>query len=151
MTHFLDLAEALSLYPSVINLHLKVELLSSSTGRIGTPGYLFLYEIENGLTEEANYGMVLAETIGFPPSLMQVARETSNRFNERMASAKSTHGLSYNSMKKYKVYHRLVWRLRQAMEHGRFVDQEGLHAFMAEQRDKVLRELEDIPEAVVDK
>lgn len=76
-THFMELVEVLDVYPNVVNLHLRVEHKTTSTG------YKYLYKVEGGPNKEVGYGLNLARQMKFPESVMRPAQAVFDKLQEK--------------------------------------------------------------------
>jgi DNA mismatch repair ATPase MutS len=78
VTHFIELCQLATLYPSVTNLHLRIEAPSASSRM------RYLYKIASGAmsTDVEQYGIQLAQMAGFPPHLITEARRTQQQLKQ---------------------------------------------------------------------
>ena len=75
-THFRDLAHILAERNGVVNLHLAVDMS-------GENKMTMLYKISSGCVQEQHYGIALAKSVAlFPPDVIQVAEEVSNKLQK---------------------------------------------------------------------
>ncbi|KAJ3348147.1 MutS protein msh4, partial [Allomyces javanicus] len=65
-THFHALARHLRHYPNVASLHLDMHVVDGNRVR-------YLYKVHDGVCTDRDYGLRLAATLPFPPSLLQEA------------------------------------------------------------------------------
>ncbi|KAJ3372212.1 MutS protein msh4 [Allomyces arbusculus] len=65
-THFHALARHLRHYPNVASLHLDMHVVGGNRVR-------YLYKVHDGASADRDYGLRLAATLPFPPSLLQKA------------------------------------------------------------------------------
>ncbi|EPZ31156.1 DNA mismatch repair protein MutS domain-containing protein [Rozella allomycis CSF55] len=71
VTHFLQVAESLSLYPNVNSFHLKSQLTENNS-------FKFYYEMQMGLNELKDYGLVLARNCNLPIPLINYSNKVLN-------------------------------------------------------------------------
>jgi DNA mismatch repair protein MSH4 len=79
-------AKILGKRPGVLNLHLATGL--SRTGEHEVPRMTMLYKVDSGPAEENNYGIQLAEVIGFPPEFVRTAEDVSTALRTRLDKSK---------------------------------------------------------------
>lgn len=83
VTHFRDLARILAERAGVVNLHLAVDI---------SPDYSqmkMMYKISDGVEEAKFYGLALAQLVGLPDDVIEVATRVSKALHERNEARKS--------------------------------------------------------------
>lgn len=73
-THYMELRQLESLYPNVKNFHLLVE---------PGPRPRFMYTVREGCAGDEKFGIALAEISGFPPKVIEYAKELRLQFDDR--------------------------------------------------------------------
>ncbi|KAK5624694.1 hypothetical protein RRF57_000410 [Xylaria bambusicola] len=84
-THFQGLSRILGSRPGVLNLHLETDVSDLSEDQ---PQITMFYKIKSGSVQEKNYGISLAEAMGFPDSFIETAREVSQTLADSMERRK---------------------------------------------------------------
>jgi len=88
VTHFSQLAELEALYPNVKNYHMSVQTSNNGNGTDEPAQIEYLYNIEMGTCKETQYGIVLAEMMGFPQELIKNSRQICKIIMEKQQVSK---------------------------------------------------------------
>lgn len=83
VTHFRDLARVLAERNGVVNLHLAVDMSSLASKM------KMLYKVRDGYEQERFYGLALAEVVGLPPQVIDVAITVSQKLTEEAEKKRS--------------------------------------------------------------
>ncbi|KAG9093899.1 MutS protein msh4 [Ceratobasidium sp. 370] len=133
-THFQQLTQTLSKYPTVVNLHLAVE----KSARTDTFGLKFRHLLVDGKANRIDhYGLELARLADLPSGVLAVARGISTRLKSQ-DDARQAASESNAIAARRKILLRLRVQLRQTLDHSALDDDALLQYLEGIQRDTVL-------------
>ncbi|KAG8742868.1 MutS protein msh4 [Ceratobasidium sp. 428] len=135
-THFQQLTQTLSKYPTVVNLHLAVE--KSTRADQGAFRLKFRHLLVDGKANTIDhYGLELARLADLPSSVLAVARGVSTKLKAQ-DDARQAASESNAIAARRKILLRLRVQLQQALEHSALDDDALLKYLEGIQRDTVL-------------
>ncbi|KAG8747028.1 MutS protein msh4 [Ceratobasidium sp. 428] len=135
-THFQQLTQTLSKYPTVVNLHLAVE--KSTRADQGAFRLKFRHLLVDGKANTIDhYGLELARLADLPSSVLAVARGVSTKLKAQ-DDARQAASESNAIAARRKILLRLRVQLQQALEHSALDDDALLQYLEGIQRDTVL-------------
>ncbi|OAD73912.1 hypothetical protein PHYBLDRAFT_64866 [Phycomyces blakesleeanus NRRL 1555(-)] len=119
-THLHQLTTSLSIYPNVVNLQLKVDIvsllenhyqssythLSIETDEMDKCAIHFLYTVEDGNTTKLHYGLKAAQLVGFPNNILARAHEISTKLEDAKIEVADVNSSIYLNKSRQKV---MLW------------------------------------------
>lgn len=85
VTHFHDLAVIMAERSGVVNLHLAAQICAGASSKM-----TMLYKVAEGPVTNPFYGLAVARLVDFPPNVLHVAREVSEKLNQIAQGRHST-------------------------------------------------------------
>ncbi|XP_047183332.1 mutS protein homolog 4 isoform X3 [Scophthalmus maximus] len=134
-THFLELCQLQSLYPSVENQHMEVQHTRSAD--TGTECVVYTYLLNRGCSEERHYGLRAAEMTALPTSLIEEAKIIASNVSQQLLAK---HHSDPETQRQRAVYH-LATRLQQAARNSR-LDPDSLRMYLKGLRKQYEAELQ---------
>ncbi|KAG0295939.1 MutS protein msh4 [Dissophora globulifera] len=84
-THFQELTASLTVYHTVVNLHLETETARDNGD---APGIIYKYRLTDGSAREQHYGLSLAKSLQLPKDITERAEEVSFKLTELQENAR---------------------------------------------------------------
>ncbi|XP_077412106.1 mutS protein homolog 4 isoform X2 [Vanacampus margaritifer] len=134
-THYLELCQLESLYPSVVNQHMQVQ--HTRTRETGTETIVYTHLLSQGFSEEKHYGLRAAEITSLPSSIIQEAKTIATKVSKQL-SAKHT---SDPETERQRTLYSLATRLLQTARNSR-LDPDSLRMYLKGIKKQYEEELE---------
>lgn len=140
-THFLDLAQVLADRPGVLNLHLASK---NTVAENGLPQVTMLYKIDQGpLKDTEHYGIALAQAVGLPKQITDMAREVASKLRQTRA-ANQQQSVTRKLLHRRRLILNLHEALVQARDSG---SEEALPGYLKTLQEEFIMRMEEIEEA----
>ena len=126
----MELRQLEALYPNVKNFHLLVEL--------GQHRPRFMYTVREGCAEDEKFGIVLAEVSGFPPKVIEYAKDLRTRFDD--IEKANTYNADHQATR---TYYQLAMKLLSLRASPMMKDPEALRSYLVDLKSNFVLEDEE--------
>ncbi|XP_061649838.1 mutS protein homolog 4 isoform X3 [Phyllopteryx taeniolatus] len=134
-THYLELCQLESLYPSVDNRHMQVQ--HTRARDTGTENIAYTHLLSQGFSEERHYGLRAAEMTSLPSSIIQEAKTIASKVSRHLLAKRK----SDPETERQRALYRLATRLQQTARNSR-LDPESLRMYLKGLRTQYEADLE---------
>ncbi|XP_077394456.1 mutS protein homolog 4 [Festucalex cinctus] len=114
-THYLELCQLESLYPSVDNQHMQVQ--HTRTSDTGTETIVYTHLLGQGFSEEKHYGLRAAEMTSLPSSIIQEAKTIASKVSKQLSAKRKRDPETERQRALYHLATRLLQTARNSRLH----------------------------------